>query len=242
MCFSAEASLGVAVVLLPVGGYCAAAAAHKDRAYLPLAAVPLLFGVQQLCEAGVWLGLGRGDPDLTRLASRWFLFFAVVFWPCWVPLAAAAVEPGGTRRRVFLALAGLGLVLGCIYYLPLAAGGWADARVVGHSIRYDFSAVPVVREAPGWVWPALYLIAVCGPLVTSGDRSLRPLGVAVAASTAVAYLAFREAFASVWCFLAAALSAYIAYALYRLPDPPPGSSAAGGKATSVLPDPRPLTS
>lgn len=225
MCFSAEASLGVAVVLLPVGGYCAAAAAHKDRAYLPLAAVPLLFGVQQLCEAGVWLGLGRGDPDLTRRASGWFLFFAVAFWPVWVPLAAAAVEPGGTRRRVFLALAGLGLVLGCVYYPPLAAdSGWADARVVGHSVRYDFSAVPAVREAPGWVWPALYLVTVCGPLVGSGERRLRPLGVAVVASAAVAYLAFREAFASVWCFLGAVLSAYIGYALHRLPDRPTGSS------------------
>src|SRR5438046_3083211 len=98
MCFSTEASLGVAVVLLPVGSYCAAAAAHKDRAYLPLAAVPLLFGIQQLCEAGVWLGVGRSDPDQTRRASLGFLFFAIAFWPAWVPLAAAAVEPGGPRR------------------------------------------------------------------------------------------------------------------------------------------------
>jgi hypothetical protein len=225
MCISAEASLGVAVVLLPVGGYCVTAAAHKNRAYLPLAAMPLLFGIQQLCEAGVWLGQGRGDPNLTRQASRWFLFFAVAFWPVWVPLAAAAVEPGGTRRRVFLALAGLGVGLGSVYYLPLAAdGACADARVVGHSIRYDFSAVPAVRAAPGWVWPSLYLIVVCGPLVASGDRRLRPLGVAVVASSAVAYLAFREAFASVWSFLGAALSAYIGYALYWLPDPPPGNS------------------
>src|SRR5262245_51297054 len=112
MCFSAEASLGVSVVLLPVGGYCVAAVAHKNRAYLPFAPMQLLYAMQQLCEAGVWLGQGRGDPNLTRRASWWFLFFAVVFWPVRVPLAAATVEPGGTRRRVFLALAGLGLVLG----------------------------------------------------------------------------------------------------------------------------------
>jgi uncharacterized protein DUF6629 len=223
MCFSAEASLGVSVVLLPVGGYCVATAAHKDRAYLPLAAVPLLFGVQQFCEAGVWAGVERGDPLLTRVASRWFLLFALALWPAWVPLAVAAVEPGGPRRRVFLALGGLGLALGCVCYLPLA-GGAVDVRVVGHFLRYDFSDVPAVRADPGWVWPALYLAAVCGPLAATGNRRLRPLGAAVAASAAVAYLAFGEAFASVWCFLAAALSAYIGYALHRLPEPPPGGS------------------
>ena len=50
-----------AVALLPVGGYCLAAAWRKDRAYLALATVPLLFGLQQVCEACVWRALDRGD-------------------------------------------------------------------------------------------------------------------------------------------------------------------------------------
>lgn len=222
MCFSADASLGAAIVLLPIGGYCAAAAAYKDRAYLPLAITPLLFGVQQLCEAMVWLGLGRGDPDLIRDGSRWFLLVALVVWPAWVPVAAASIEPPGVRRWAFLALAGVGLALGCVYYLPLVeSGALADARVVGHSIRYDFTGVPAVRLAPGWVWPAVYLVAVCVPLLASRDQRLRPLGSLVALGAAIAYIAYRDAFASVWCFLAAALSVYLAYALYRLPDPRP---------------------
>ena len=223
MCFSAEASLGVSVVLLPVGGYCLATAAHKNWAYLPLAAVPLLFGIQQLCEAGVWAGVERGDPHLIRLASRSFLLFALPLWPVWVPLAVAAVEPAGPKRWAFLAVAGVGLVIGGAYYPPLADGE-IDVRVVGHSLRYDFADVPAAPAAPGWVWPALYLVAVCGPPAASRDRRLRPLGVAVAASAAVAYLAFREAFSSVWCFLAAVLSAYISYALFRLPERPAGDS------------------
>lgn len=223
MCFSAEVSLGASVVLLPVGGYCLATAVHKNRAYLPLAAVPLLFGIQQLCEAGVWAGVERGDPLLTRQASRGFLLLALAVWPVWVPLAVAAVEPGGPRRWVFLGLAGLGLALGGVYYLPLARGA-LDVRVAEHSLRYDFADGPGLRAAPDWVWPALYLVAVCGPLATSRDHRLRPLGAAVAVSAAIAYVAFREAFASVWCFLAATLSAYIGYALFRLPERPPGDS------------------
>jgi hypothetical protein len=223
MCFSADISLGAAVVLLPVGGYCAAAAAYKDRAYLPLAITPLLFGAQQLGEAVVWFGLERGDPDLVRDGSRWFLLFALAVWPAWVPVAAAAIEPPGARRWAFRAVTAVGLVLGCVYYLPLVVGSaLADPRVVGHSLRYDFAAVPAVRVAPGWVWPTVYLVAVCGPLLASRDHRLRPLGALVAVTAAVAYAAFRDAFASVWCFLAAALSVYLAYALYRLPDPSPG--------------------
>ena len=223
MCFSAEASFGVAAALLPVGGYCAAVAWRKDRAHLPLAVIPTLFGVQQLCEGAVWVGLGRDEPAMIRSGSVVFLFFALAFWPVWVPLAVAVIEPHGGKRWAFLALAGLGLVLGCAYYLPLVAGGigWADARVVGHSIRYDFSAVPAVRAAPAWVWPALYLVTVSGPLLASRERlRLRPLGLAVGLSAVASYALFEHAFASVWCFLAAALSAYIAYVLHRLPERP----------------------
>jgi len=220
MCFSAEVSLGVAAALLPVGGYCASTAVRKNRAYLLFGVIPTMFGAQQFCEAGVWLGLERGDAVLVRTASLWFLFFALALWPAWIPLAAAVVEPRGVKRWVFLAGVGLGVALGCVYYAPLAVGGidWANARVVGHSIRYDFAIIPAVRAAPDWVWPTLYLVAVCGPLLASADRRLRPLGVGVVFSAAVAYLAFRETFASVWCFLGAALSVCIGYVIYRLPD------------------------
>ena len=218
MCFSAEASLAAAVVLLPVGGFCVASAWHKDRRYLPLAAVPVLFGLQQLCEAGVWAGLERADPDLGRAAARWYLFFALAFWPVWVPLSAAAAEPPGSRRVVCLALLGLGLAVALVYYPPLVPdGGWTGTRIVGHSIWYDFSTIPAVRVAPGWVWPAVYLATVCGPFLAVRDQRLWPLGVAVAVAASISYVAFREAFASVWCFLAAVLSMYIAYVLRGLP-------------------------
>src|SRR5438552_1195658 len=114
MCFSADASLGAAVVLLPVGGYCAAAALHKDRAYFALAITPALFGLQQLGEAAVWLGLDRHDPALARAGSEWFLLFALAVWPVWIPLAAAAIEPRAGQRWVFGILAGVGLVLGSV--------------------------------------------------------------------------------------------------------------------------------
>jgi hypothetical protein len=223
MCFSAEANLGAAVALLPAGAYCVEAAWRKDRRYLVLAAVPVLFGLQQLCEARVWAGLGFGNPEFARVPSLAFLFFALTVWPVWVPLAVAAVEPRGRKRTAFLALAGVGAAVGVTYYLAVTAGGRGSIpAVVGHSIRYDFSAVPT---AAGWAWLTFYAGAVCGPLLASRDRWLRPLGAAVAVSAVASYALFAYAFASVWCFFAAVLSLHLAYALSRLPEPSPGETA-----------------
>ena len=188
------------------------------------AAVPVLFGLQQLCEAKVWAGLDLGGPGLARVPSLAFLFFALVVWPVWVPLAVAAVEPRGRKRGGLVALAAVGATVGAAYYLPVAADGGRGLgpAVVGHSVRYDFSGVPA---AEGRAWPALYLGVVCVPLLVSRDRRLRPLGVAVAVAAVAAYALFEHAFASVWCFLAAVLSLYLAYALHALPEPPQRAAA-----------------
>jgi hypothetical protein len=196
-----------------------------------LAAAPQLFGLQQLCEARVWDALGRGDEELARWPSLAFLFFALAVWPVWIPAAAAAIESPGRKRRAFAALAGVGVLLGLTYKLPLALGDGVRPAVAGHSLRYDFSAVALARSDGWWVGPALYLAVSCGPLLASRDRRLRPLGVAFLVSAGVTYALFESPFASVWCFFAAALSLYLAYALHRLPDPhrpPVRESTPGG--------------
>lgn len=230
MCFSAEASLITGAVLIPAGAYCLGAAWRKDRTYLALAIIPLLFGVQQLFEAAVWVGLERGDDSLVKRASLGFLFFAIAFWPAWVPFSAAAIERRPGTRRLFGALAVLGLALGSLCYVPAAAsfGEWVEVGVVNHSVRYDFSRLPAAQTAVGWTWAGLYLAAVCVPLLLSHDRRLRLLGVTIGASATVSHLLFWFAFASVWCFFAALLSLQICYILRRIPEPavsePSGSS------------------
>jgi hypothetical protein len=220
MCLSAEASVGVAVALLPVGGYCLAAAAAKDRAYLPLAAVPHLLGVQQLFEAGVWAGLGRGDPNLTRDAAAGFVLLAAGVFPVWVPLAAAALEAPGRTRAAFLGFAAAGVAVAAVYALPVVVAGAAPPHPVGHALRYDL-------PDPGAVWPAVYLAAVCVPLASSRVRRVRPLGWLALAAAGLAYAAAPDGFASAWGCLAAALSGYVGYVLYALPDPAPGAAGTG---------------
>jgi len=223
VCYSAEASLATGILLLPVGTYCVLAAFRKNIGYLPLAATPLLFGIQQVCEAGVWVGLQRNDPSLVKASAIAFLFFALAFWPGWMPLTAAGVEFRSRTRRWPLVVAGVvGLTLGGARYIAAVIhyDEWLVVEIAVHSIRYDLSKVPPTDAVASVVWQGLYLALVSLPLVVSHERRLRPIGILVAASAVVAILAFRYAFGSVWCFFAALLSFFISYVLYRLPPAP----------------------
>lgn len=63
MCFSASASFTAAAVLLGLGTVTMRRA--RSRRELPYAAIPLLFGVQQLLEGMLWLTF----PDRAPLLS-----------------------------------------------------------------------------------------------------------------------------------------------------------------------------
>ena len=74
MCFSAVASFSASAVLLPVGAYCVARAAAERWTLLPLALVPIAFGVQQFAEGFVWLGLQQDQPRWVECGGLVFLF------------------------------------------------------------------------------------------------------------------------------------------------------------------------
>ena len=62
MCFSATASFTTGLLLLALGTVTLRMAQRPIER--PDAAIPLLFGVQQLSEGLVWLGLTGGPPGL----------------------------------------------------------------------------------------------------------------------------------------------------------------------------------
>jgi uncharacterized protein DUF6629 len=83
MCFSAEASYTAAALLLPAGALASQRAYKANRKYLAIAALPLLFGFQQLSEGLVWTGNAlSGDTMVQR--SLAYMFFSWLAWPVWV--------------------------------------------------------------------------------------------------------------------------------------------------------------
>ncbi|WP_169976228.1 DUF6629 family protein [Tautonia rosea] len=216
VCISAEASFGASAALIPVGLYCVREAVRKEPAKLALAAIPLIFGVQQIFEGFVWLELGRGAARPDSPAALAFLFFAFWFWPAWVPLSLACFERRG--RPFLLILLALGMGLGASLFLPIVTEPerYLAIEVVRHSIEYQIGAIPISKVIPEMVLRVVYLAIIVVPFAFS-DRRLQIFGGAVLASSLVSQIAFGYAFFSIWCLFAALLSLYLGVYFARLP-------------------------
>jgi uncharacterized protein DUF6629 len=219
MCFSAQASFGTSAVLLPAGIYCLRSATVKNRDYLPLASIPVIFGIQQFCEGMVWVGLQRNDPDLARSAALCFLLFALVFWPVWMPFSILRLESKGRARSALGLLATIAFAVSLSVYLPLMthARQWLILSIQHHSIVYKLTSLPTFRAIPLGLWQLSYIAVVLIPFVVVRHRGLRVFGILIAASAALTHLAFWYAFISIWCAFAAILSGWLCHLFHVLP-------------------------
>lgn len=204
---------------MPVGIYCMKQARERDCSTLPVAAIPLIFGIQQVCEGLVWIGMNRRNEELTRLSAMSFLFFALAFWIFWIPFCAAFLE----RRRKVKTLLGfiafLGLIGGATLFFPLLSNpDGLRTTVIHHSVHYDYPSPPTAHAASEILWHGCYLAIVVVPLIVLKNRTLLWFGTALVASAVTSHLYFVYAFASVWCFLAAFLSLYLAYLFRNCPQ------------------------
>ncbi|MFD8599661.1 DUF6629 family protein [Kitasatospora sp. NPDC059646] len=185
MCWSAGADLIVGSAVSAVGVAAVLRAGPGRR--LPLAALPLLLGVHQLIEAGVWWGL----PWATTL----WAVIALPLLPVYVPAAVWCA----TRRRSAAWFTALGAAVAVPLAVALARHP-VTAHRHGHTLTYAIG-VPA---------PALlligYLAATIGPLLSSGDPRLRRLGTTIALGALACALLWRLAFLSTWCALAALTS------------------------------------
>jgi hypothetical protein len=219
MCLSAEASFGVGALLVPASVYCVRAALRKDVAYLPLAAVPLLFAAQQLAEGLVWVGIGRGDSLLVQRASLAFLYFALAFWPFWIPFCALFIERRFLQRSLLLIITLSSLLWCAVFYVPLLleTERYLTTQLVHHSIQYHYTDLPVYQYVPQNLLRLLYFATIAIPLLLCSVGTDKIFGALLGTSALLSQLIFWYAFVSVWCFFAAVLALYLCYAFYKLP-------------------------
>ena len=168
-----------------------------------IAFIPLIFALQQFTEGWLWVVLESGEMPLAQfwLANLYGVFIGVI-WPFYAPFAIYKGEVDGKARKVVtsMILVGLGLA---VYTIIGLLGEPIVAHIVNDSIRYVHNV-----EGQQFVL-TMYLFATCVPFILSSDRYLYITGVVINFGFFVAFFAYRETFASVWCFFAAISSAMI---------------------------------
>lgn len=217
MCFSATASFTATALLIPLGLYASTTAWLRDSRYVPLATMPLFFGIQQGIEGIEWLHIHSHQTDLIRLGALGFLFFAYGFWLVCPALGMFILEQRTEVKPRLLTIALIGLLFSASIYVPLwIYPDWLTIVVRQGSIDYQTQMIYdgfLSRD----ILRLIYLLIVLSPLcLMNVDRIKIFAGLIALALLATAYW-FNYAFVSVWCFWAAILSLYIIYIVQNLP-------------------------
>ncbi|MDX9728100.1 MAG: hypothetical protein RBT50_02440 [Bacteroidales bacterium] len=203
MCFSAGASFAGGALITTIGVL--TVRKNNDSSRRVFAAMPLIFGVQQISEGFVWVALQSPGHDLMLSISAYlFLFAAVILWPTYVPLSVMLMEKERGTGRIMIPLLVLGLLVSAYYGVRLLTSEVYPV-ISSHHIKYS-------GEFPQ-KWALLvfagYATATLVPLFISSRRNVWLLGLLMAVSCLITGILYKEYLTSVWCFFAALISIMI---------------------------------
>ena len=201
MCFSPEADFTAGVVIAGVGVE-TLRRVHGPRDLI-VGGLPLLFGIHQLVEGFVWLGLrGQVSHRLGDAAKEAYIVCAHAVLPVIVPLGFMLLEPDHRRSRWMRPLVCLGLVLGLYLLWQVTAypvGAHEEARCVDYT-----------THSPNDVLIGLlYVVATCGPALMSSRRHLRWFGLVSLIGVIATALLRVDELTSLWCLYVALVSVLI---------------------------------
>lgn len=220
MCFSPTASFTAAAVIGALG--LVAVSRARTPSELPLAMTPLLFAAQQALEGFIWLRLPIAPQGAaTGALILTYLVFAQVLWPVWGPAAMLCLEQDPRRRRLMAPWLAVGVAVSAYLLWGLLSRGDGASIAEGH-ISYETGQVHLTAAGAG------YLAAIGLPPLMSSSRSVLVFGIIVMFGWIVAYIAYQQAFQSVWCFFAAAASVVLVAHFEFVRRQVPGAAAALG--------------
>jgi hypothetical protein len=142
------------------------------------------------------------DGAISSMLTLVFLLFATVLWPVFAPLAVLLIEPEPGRRKLMAIGAAIGAGLALYFLWSLHTYPHAAVILGGH-IAYTGEPRAAVAIA------VLYLVATAMTALLSSQRAVVLLGAIVLVGSILAFAFYWEAFASTWCFFAAAGSVVI---------------------------------
>lgn len=200
MCFSANASFSAGAVLTVIGLATLNKSTYKNQ-YL-FAAIPFIFGIQQLSEGVLWLSLPKSDlHELQKYATYTFLFFAQIVWPILVPVSILHLEKNKKRIIALEVLVGIGLLLS-IYLFYCLLNYKVSATMEQHHILYKQN-YPISLKNGSIV---LYSLATILPPFFSKIKGMWMLGLTIIISYIISALFYEHYVLSVWCFFSSIIS------------------------------------
>lgn len=204
MCFSEQASFTTAAALSAMSIGCFRIT--KNHKLYALAAIPLVFAIQQIAEGVQWLHFKEiwGTSQQAWLAKNIYLFIAYCFWPSWLSFSLYLPENDTKRRQFLKALLIFGLLFSSynlwkLYYLP------TYSYPMGSSIYYD-APMALIDLCP-------YICLVILPWLISSLPHMVPVGIIYGSSCLIAAYISENHFTSIWCYFAALISLFIFFAI-----------------------------
>jgi hypothetical protein len=197
MCFSAHVSFGTSIFLLIVGILCLRNA-RSTRDYI-IALLPFFLGLQQAAQGFIWFSL-----VITQLAWLYpfslylFLFFALMFWPIWIPVSFAYTEIDKKREQLLWFLSIIGGIVALYSFARFMCSG-AQAKIDECHIEY-LTGIPERHYYPVTI---AYLLAVVAPFFITSMRYMWLIGAGLIATFGISYLFYYYNLISIWCLFAA---------------------------------------
>ncbi len=175
----------------------------QGRRELIVGALPLLFGLHQLTEGLVWLGLrGQISSGVRVAATETYIVYAHAILPALVPLGFTLLERDPRHMRRMWRLVCVGLLLG-LYLLWQVTAYPVGAQPQAHCIDYT-THTPNDALIGG-----LYVLVTCGPALLSSRRYLRWFGLVSLVGVIVTALVRVDELTSLWCLYVALVSVLI---------------------------------
>ena len=212
MCLSATVSFAASALLTAGGTAIIVKAARSNWRYLPIGLMPLFAGIQQFSEGFVWVGVNGGDHATMVWGAMSFIFFTWFMWPFWIPFSVWVLEPPDSHRRPwFLAMTGVGLLLGLLLYIPHGLGtDWLVVTVNRDSLAYENSML-LDQFMPRWISYTLYVFLIIAPPALSRYRHMRHFALTVVAVVVLDVTLLRYAYISFFCLLAGLATLHLAW-------------------------------
>lgn len=202
MCVSATTSFVSAAIIGAVGAYILKKKPVKQHRLL--AFTPLLFALQQFIEGFVWLSLvNEADFGCVQsIASGFYLSFALVIWPLFVPLAIYLFEQTKSRKQILVPFIAIGAFVSVweIYWVYIANGYSVNIHDPSGHLQY-------IRDVPYQnIVKYMYVAAALLPFFICSERRVKILGSVFAVSFLLSYIFYRPTYESTWCLAAAVIS------------------------------------